>query len=388
VPRRARGYSFEYELVKISRLGATLQYTERIYYPGADDFEMFKEGDEIQTMQYRIEDIDKAHEHWQAANSRLNARLYIERERLKKAQTSSVVVDESIAHSMDDIEDFFQKHGRGSHLLEYDFTPDTPQPVNYEKSNGQLSIFQCWTHKYTKHSVKRYATQSGKAVDSGRLSNYLKRIKKSDYPLAYARAQKILSLNDSVVDHSDALAIPIVMDRKDLLKQQVKAVLFTIEAGVAAIALQGVYAKRFFQHLDPLHKPPHNLMFMRIVRLLELAFFKEYRRLIDDNVLWLGRGFASTNSDFYKNPERRESYGCIVATMAAIRYDFKGGQKLFVSKQTLNEGVSNLLSCSKGVLSQLETVNSFKLFDGAHTGKAIGEWLAKEPRRRGCCPAT
>jgi hypothetical protein len=220
VPRRAKGYLFEYELVKLTRLGATLQYTERIYYPGADDFEVFKEGDEIQTMQYPIADIDKAHEHWQAANARLNARLFIERERLK-AQQTVVEVDDDVMNSLEDIEAFYQKHGKGSHLLEYDFTPDTPQPLQYQKTNGDFSIFQCWTHKHTKYTVKRYGTQSGKAVDSGRLSNYLKRIKKSDHPLAYARAQKILSLNELVVERSE-IAIAIVRDRKEILKQQVR----------------------------------------------------------------------------------------------------------------------------------------------------------------------
>jgi hAT family C-terminal dimerisation region len=170
------------------------------------------------------------------------------------------------------------------------------------------------------------------------------------------------------------------------LFSQVKAVLFTIETGGAAISLQGVFAKRFFQHLHPQHNPPHNLMYMRMVRLLELAFLREYRRLIDDNVLWLGSNFASTNSDFYRNPERRESYGCIVATMAALRYTFNDGRKIFVSKQTLNEGVSNLLSGPTGVLAQLETVNSFKRFDGSHTGKAVGTWLANEHEAKGLLP--
>jgi hypothetical protein len=166
----------------------------------------------------------------------------------------------------------------------------------------------------------------------------------------------------------------------------VKAVLFTVEAGLAAIAVQGVFAKRFFCTLDPRHVPPHNLAYMRIVRLLELAIFREYRRLIDDNVLWLGTNFASTNSDFYRNSERRESYGCIVATMASLRYNFKNGRSLFVSKQTINEGASNLLACRYGHLSQCETVNSFKRFDGAHTGKGIGSWLMKEHELKGLLP--
>ena len=135
-----------------------------------------------------------------------------------------------------------------------------------------------------------------------------------------------------------------------------------------------------------MHVPPHSLLYMRILRLLQLSFQREYLRLIDDNILWLGSNFASTNSDFYKNPERKESYGCIVATMAAFKYDFKEGRKLFVSKQTLNEGARALLACPTGVLQQLETVNSFKRFDGAHTGKGVGKWLADQHQEKGLLP--
>ena len=167
---------------------------------------------------------------------------------------------------------------------------------------------------------------------------------------------------------------------------QVKAVMFTVEAGMAALALQGVFAKRFFEGLHPLHKPPHSLMYMRILRLLELAFSKEYLRLIDDNVIWLGRDFAATNSDFYQNPERRESYGCIVANMPGMKYSFNGGQRLFVSQQTLNEGASVHLACRDGVLSQCESVIAFKHFGSRHTGKEVGKWLVDQHNAKGLLP--
>jgi hypothetical protein len=63
-------------------------------------------------------------------------------------------------------------------MLEYDFDADTPEPLPYQKRGGAMSIYQCFTHKYTKYSVKRFAAPNGKDVDSGRLSKYLKRIKK------------------------------------------------------------------------------------------------------------------------------------------------------------------------------------------------------------------
>ena len=167
---------------------------------------------------------------------------------------------------------------------------------------------------------------------------------------------------------------------------QVKAVLFTIEAGMAALALQGTYAKKFFQFMHPLHKPPHSLLYMRLLRLLELAFSREYLRLISDNVIWLGSGFAATNSDFYQNPERRESYGCIVANMPAFKYTFEDGRRLFVSQQTLNEGASAALSCQSGHLSQCESVISFKHFGQRHTGKEVGKWLVEQHEAKGLLP--
>jgi hypothetical protein len=148
-----------------------------------------------------------------------------------------------------------------------------------------------------------------------------------------------------------------------------------------------VFARSFFGFLDERHTPPQNVVYMRIVRLLELAFFREYGRLIEDNVLWLGNSFASTNSDFYRNPERRESYGCIVANMSALKYHFEGGRKLFVSKTTLNEGAARELVSPVGVLSQCETVNSFKRFYGSHTAAGVGRWLADEHEAKGLLPS-
>jgi hypothetical protein len=159
-----------------------------------------------------------------------------------------------------------------------------------------------------------------------------------------------------------------------------------VESNVSAIALQGVASKLFFRDLHPLHVPPQNLPFMRMVRLLDLAFHREYKRLVNENVLWLGSRFASTNSDFYQCPERREAYGCIVANMCSMQYHFKDGQKLFISRQSLNEGVEERLSIAKGTLKCMETILSFKKFEGPKTGVGIGEWLVAEHASKGLLP--
>ena len=146
-------------------------------------------------------------------------------------------------------------------------------------------------------------------------------------------------------------------------------------------------AKLFCRHLHPLHVPPHNLAFTRMAWLLDLAFFREYKRLIEENVLWLGTRFASTNSDFYQCPERREAYGCIVANMCSYRYHFKDGRRLFVSQQTLKQGVEAKLAIKLGKLAGLETVVSFKKFDGPKTGVGIGTWMVSEHSNKGLLPA-
>jgi hypothetical protein len=109
-----------------------------------------------------------------------------------------------------------------------------------------------------------------------------------------------------------------------------------------------------------------------------MAFHCKYQQLIDDNVFWLENRFASSSSDFYQCPKRREAYGCIVANMFSHEYFFKDGHCLFVSNQTLNEGVRNQLAIKDGVLKGCEVVLSFKRFNGAKTGIGVGTWLYDE----------
>jgi hypothetical protein len=70
-----------------------------------------------------------------------------------------------------------------------------------------------------------------------------------------------------------------------LLSTQFKAVFFAVELDMSALALQGPMANR---QLDPLQKPAQYVPFMGLVQLLDLAFHPKYKRLIDDNILWLG----------------------------------------------------------------------------------------------------
>jgi hypothetical protein len=105
--------------------------------------------------------------------------------------------------------------------------------------------------------------------------------------------------------------------------------MFCVEANCATVCLQGTHAIRFFQLLEPTHVPPHRLAFMRIVRLLDKAVLREYQRIVVDNALLYGVDFVSTNSDFYTNRERRQSFGCIVSNMMAQPYIFNVCCNLF-----------------------------------------------------------
>jgi hypothetical protein len=162
--------------------------------------------------------------------------------------------------------------------------------------------------------------------------------------------------------------------------------MYAIEGNGAAASLQGNFAKRFFRHLDPLHTPPQTVPFMRIVRLLDQAVSREYKRLINNNVIWLGSSFASTNSDFYVNPERRETYGAVVSNMVCDRYLFKEGRAMFVSRRTLNEGASTQLAVANPHLADLEFILNFEYFSGEKTGKAIGAWLVRSHADKGLLP--
>jgi hypothetical protein len=61
---------------------------------------------------------------------------------------------------------------------------------------------------------------SGKSFDTGTLTKFLHCLKKTSHSVAYARAQHILLLNESIREQVDE-DIPVVLDRKTLLAQQV-----------------------------------------------------------------------------------------------------------------------------------------------------------------------
>jgi hypothetical protein len=227
VPERARGYLFEYELISLGRNGAVLHYTNRIYKPDSVSFETFKETEDTEEMIYPIGDLESTHEIWQQAQARVNAHDYTERQTLLAitSGTSSNANNKISNPDIDltDIDTFFQAEGKGPKLLEFEFEPATPLPISYEDKSGRPSSYWFWKHKMTGQSVKRFANISGKSFDTGRLTKFLKGLKASSFPVAHARAQHILQLNESIREQVvDGAAAPLALDRKTLLGQQVR----------------------------------------------------------------------------------------------------------------------------------------------------------------------
>ena len=163
--------------------------------------------------------------------------------------------------------------------------------------------------------------------------------------------------------------------------------MFCVEANCATVALQGRFARHFFESLDPYFIAPQRLCFMRIIRLLEKQVFQEYKQIINDNFLLYGSNFISTNSDFYTNSEQQESFGCIVANQLAQRYIFHDGRKLFMSKRsfkTIPNEHKTIVPDNE--IMDLEVVLAFNKFNRLKTSKNIAEWLKYSHDRAGIRP--
>jgi hypothetical protein len=176
-------------------------------------------------------------------------------------------------------------------------------------------------------------------------------------------------------------------DKEELLRQWVRCVMFCVEANCATVAVMGRFANRFFNCLDPTFIPPQRLPFMRIIHLLEKALFREFQLIVNDNYLLYGNNFVSTNSDFYTNSERRQSFGCLVSNMLAKRYVFIDHRKLFMSTRTFKEMAKGHVLALEEEMHDLETVLAFNQFGGPKTSKNIASWLQKGHELAGIKPS-
>ena len=127
--RDRRGVLFEYQIKSIyNSKSCTIKFNELVIPAGGNKFNCYKEGVEQQTMSYDLDQLDNAHEIWQVATGRSNARVF--EEALKIRNQNAEVVDGDCVVDLTDIEDKFQKEGRGPHLLEIDFEPVEEAPFD------------------------------------------------------------------------------------------------------------------------------------------------------------------------------------------------------------------------------------------------------------------
>ena len=171
VPEQVRGYFFEYELVEVSRLVGTIQYTNRVIEKDGHTYETFKETETVQQMPYPLADLNDSHEKWKAALFRTNAQRHKEIKALEAA-TAPKPVPTVPNVDFSDINTFFQKEGRGPKLLEFEFDPVTKDPVPYKTKDGRSSFYWFWNHRLTGQVCKRFTSASGKTIDSGWLAKF------------------------------------------------------------------------------------------------------------------------------------------------------------------------------------------------------------------------
>ena len=91
----------------------------------------------------------------------------------------------------------------------------------YQNKHGQQAQYWTWTHRLTGYKLRRFMNTGGRSFETGRLSAYLKDIRERDFPVAYARAQHILMLNKCKGFESAPPDVPITLERRELIAQQV-----------------------------------------------------------------------------------------------------------------------------------------------------------------------
>ena len=203
------------------RTGASVKYNNKIYKPGSSSFEAFKDREDEDIIVLHPDAMKEAHEVWQTANAKVNSFLNDQIAALKAAQAARSLDCLKEPQTFEDIESAFNKLGGGPHLLLLEFEPSAVGPIEYETKRKEKNKYWIWRHKITKKEVRRYASTSGNTYDTGRLWSYMRAINQKLFPLAYARAQKIISLNGLDVPISDVNEAREPMTRRLKLEQQV-----------------------------------------------------------------------------------------------------------------------------------------------------------------------
>ena len=131
-----------------------VKFMGQMYEEGSDVWVSFQETKETQIMSYPLSALAECHELWKKALGKCNAKKYHDDQAMEKARADSLKGNQ-VVHDLSDIDQYHHQNGHGTHMLEYDFSPDTPARVQYiSRKTGMSGSYWNWTHKYTKVSVR------------------------------------------------------------------------------------------------------------------------------------------------------------------------------------------------------------------------------------------
>jgi hypothetical protein len=275
---------FVYEVVDLFENGkAKVKYLEQVVKEGGNRYRVYKEGEKAQVryvifplfvvckdvshktllfysfflnkfLTLKLREIATGHETWCEYNTRVNTRLSVARQELERSQQAEVI---EVDADFTDINELFEKKGRGKHMLELEFLPTTTEGVTEPSPRlGKPIRVWVWKHKTTEAEIRRYPTHSGKGWDTGVLSRYLRSLKVSLHKVAYERAQRILSLNSKMIESvaTESMIEKPILKREDLLKQWVSLsvlfFLFVLQNNSTGFLLSLLSSLRHSHHLS------------------------------------------------------------------------------------------------------------------------------------------
>ena len=99
-------------------------------------------------------------------------------------------------------------------------------------------------------------------------------------------------------------------------------------------------------------------------------------------------GFVSSNSDFWHDPTRKDSFGAVCANMTMKHYPFRNGLILAISDTTLAKmresgEADDLLVTQAPILMRGTALLDFCRVEEKKTGEFLGKWLSERHTNHG-----
>ena len=110
--------------------------------------------------------------------------------------------------------------------------------------------------------------------------------------------------------------------------------------------------------------------------------------LVKEGHLRYSNGFVSSNSDFWHDPTRKDSFGAVCANMTMKHYQFRNGLILAISDTTLAKmresgEADDLLVTQAPILMRGTALLDFCRVEEKKTGEFLGRWLSERHTNHG-----